>query len=226
MPIRDLVAPSPPPSSSVRPGRPATDADQAKLPRGRRTPARSARISDSEQLRLWARARAGDVLARERLALSFDGLMRSLARQVSRGERDGAGRVEDLQQDAHAHLLDALERFDPGRGVPLAAFVASHVRRRLIDDLAAQRPLGGVCVRVPRETWLAMREVRASEAAIAAAGLKVTDAAIAERCELPVDRVATLRAMAQTRRVEMDEVAHARVDLVLPAAAAPAAAAP
>jgi RNA polymerase sigma-B factor len=84
----------------------------------------------------------GDVAARERLIESYLPLARSLAQRFAhRGER-----VEDLVQVGSIGLIKAVDRFEPSRGVDLAAFatptIVGEIKRHLRDRSAL--------IRVPR----------------------------------------------------------------------------
>jgi RNA polymerase sigma-B factor len=86
--------------------------------------------------------RNGDLAARERLIEAYLPLARSLAQRFANcGER-----VEDLVQVGSIGLIKAVDRFDPERGVDLAAFAAPNIlgeiKRHLRDKTAP--------IRVPR----------------------------------------------------------------------------
>jgi RNA polymerase sigma-B factor len=81
--------------------------------------------------------RDGDLAARQRLIEAYLPLVRSLARRFANcGER-----VEDLVQVGSIGLIKAVDRFDPDRGVDLAAFAAPNIlgeiKRHLRDGTAA-----------------------------------------------------------------------------------------
>jgi len=84
----------------------------------------------------------GDLAARERLIEAYLPLVESLARRFTdRGEH-----LEDLVQVGSIGLIKAVDRFDPARGVGLAAFAAPNIlgeiKRHLRDRSAP--------IRVPR----------------------------------------------------------------------------
>jgi RNA polymerase sigma-B factor len=86
--------------------------------------------------------RDGDLAARERLIEAYLPLARSLARRFAhRGER-----MEDLVQVGSVGLIKAVDRFEPGRGVDLAAFAAPTIVGEIKHYL---RDHGGL-IRVPR----------------------------------------------------------------------------
>ncbi len=108
--------------------------------------------SDGE---LFARARAGDVRARERLAERYLPLARQLARRYQRSEEP----LEDLVQVASLGLLKAIDRFDTGRDVAFSSFavptILGELKRYFRDRTWS--------VRVPRDLQeLALRVDRAA----------------------------------------------------------------
>jgi RNA polymerase sigma factor (sigma-70 family) len=95
-------------------------------------------IADLER-ELVAAARSGDRQARARLVEAFMPLIASVARMYR--ESPGVQRVELLQEGV-VGLLRALERFDPGRGVPFWAYAGFWVRQAM-QQLVAEltRPM-------------------------------------------------------------------------------------
>jgi RNA polymerase sigma-B factor len=96
--------------------------------------------SDGE---LFARARAGEVRARERLAERYLPLARQLARRYQRSEEP----LEDLVQVASLGLLKAIDRFDTDRDVAFSSFavptILGELKRHFRDRTWS--------VRVPRD---------------------------------------------------------------------------
>src|SRR5262245_19360579 len=85
----------------------------------------------------------GDLAARERLIEAYLPLARSLARRFAhRGER-----VEDLVQVGSIGLIKAVDRFEPGRGVDLAAFAAPTIVGEIKHHLRDRSTL----IRMPRD---------------------------------------------------------------------------
>jgi RNA polymerase sigma factor (sigma-70 family) len=84
-------------------------------------------ISGDEADALARRAQAGDQAARERLIQRLLPLVHSTARRY---RTDGLEHA-DLLQEGIVGLLRALERFDPDRGVPFAAFATWWIRQSL-----------------------------------------------------------------------------------------------
>jgi RNA polymerase sigma-B factor len=105
-------------------------------------------------------SREGDLAARERLIEAYLPLVRSLAQRFANcGER-----VEDLVQVGSIGLIKAVDRFDPERGVDLAAFAAPNIlgeiKRHLRDKTAP--------IRVPRRNQEGSSKLRHARRQLAA----------------------------------------------------------
>jgi RNA polymerase sigma factor for flagellar operon FliA len=86
---------------------------------------------DTDQL--WARCRAGDAQSRSLLIERYLPLARSLSRRVTIATPVADG--DDLSSAAFLGLIDAVDRFEPGRGVPFEAYARLRIRRAIIDEL-------------------------------------------------------------------------------------------
>jgi RNA polymerase sigma factor (sigma-70 family) len=91
--------------------------------------AEDAAVFDSEATDLVRRAQAGDSAAREQLIDRLLPLVSSLARRF---RAEGLDQT-DLIQEGIVGLLRALERYDPERGVPFAAYATWWIRQSLQD---------------------------------------------------------------------------------------------
>ena len=83
---------------------------------------------------LWARCRAGDAQSRSLLIERYLPLAKELSRRVRTTETpvtDG----DDLASAAFLGLIDAVDRFEPGRGVPFEAYARLRIRGAMIDEL-------------------------------------------------------------------------------------------
>jgi RNA polymerase sigma-B factor len=138
--------------------------------------------SDSE---LFAAAREGDSAAREDLVSRFLPMARRLAWRYRRGGEP----VDDLVQVASLALVKAIERFDPGRGVPFSGFAVPTI----VGEL--KRHLRDTC-------WSAYVPQRMRERV-----LEVDRAAESLRCAL--GRAPTVEEVAHEARIEAVEVADA-----------------
>ena len=91
--------------------------------------AEQAAPTDDESTALVIRAQRGDTAAREQLINRLLPLVSALARRFRSEGLDQA----DLIQEGIVGLLRALERYDPSRGVPFAAFASWWIRQALQD---------------------------------------------------------------------------------------------
>jgi RNA polymerase sigma-B factor len=153
--------------------------------------------NEGELLESYARTR--DAAAREELVHRFLPFARSLAMRYSGGVEPS----EDLVQVASLGLVAALERFDPERGVPFAAFagptILGELRRHFRDRVWT--------LRVPRGL---QERIRAVEAAITKLSHELerspTVAEIAELVELEeADVLEAFEAAVARRTVSLDQ---------------------
>jgi RNA polymerase sigma factor (sigma-70 family) len=91
--------------------------------------AEAAAGGDDESTALVVRAQAGDLAAREQLIDRLLPLVSAIARRF----RTEGLEQTDLIQEGIVGLLRALERYDPARGVPFAAFATWWIRQALQD---------------------------------------------------------------------------------------------
>ena len=116
-------------------------------------PGPSEGLADEQRL-LAAYARTRDAAAREELVNRFLPFARSLAMRYAGGVEP----TEDLVQVASLGLVSALERFDPERGVPFAAFagptILGELRRHFRDRVWT--------LRVPRGLQERIRDVESA----------------------------------------------------------------
>jgi RNA polymerase sigma factor (sigma-70 family) len=174
--------------------------EQDRRPHGRGTSVRLGRGASTEALpshsastdaildrRLVAAARRGDPLAREQLVVSRLGLVRGVASRYR-----GLGiPYDDLVQEGALGLLEALERYDPSRGIAFDAFARFRVRRAILSALTRQARL----IRLPKHVVERRRLLDRTEARLAAAGgTPPTPADLAEATGIPAGAVLELRA--------------------------------
>jgi RNA polymerase sigma factor (sigma-70 family) len=91
--------------------------------------AEAAAAADTEAAGLVRRAQGGETAAREELIERLLPLVSSLARRF----RTEGLEQTDLIQEGIVGLLRALERYDPARGVPFAAYATWWIRQALQD---------------------------------------------------------------------------------------------
>jgi RNA polymerase sigma factor FliA len=99
---------------------------------------------------LWARCRAGDASARATLIERNMPLASSLARRIRLVDHPLAD-SDDLASAAVLGLIDAVDRFEPGRGVPFAAYASLRIRGSIVDELRRLDERGrGASAETPR----------------------------------------------------------------------------
>lgn len=114
-------------------------------------------MTDSE---LWNAYAAGEHDARERLLMRHLGLVRHQARHVARSVADGI-ELDELVSAGTLGLMEALERFEPSRGIEFSTFAVPRIRGAILDEL---RRLDDVPASIRRRT----RAVDGSREALAA----------------------------------------------------------
>ena len=145
--------------------------------------------------------REGSPAARAAAVEAFMPLTRSLARRYQRGEEP----LDDLEQVASRGLLKAIDGFDLGRGTAFASFavptIVGELRRHFRDK--------GWTIRVPRDLQeLTLRVNKLQEQVASEIGRAPTPLELAERLEVPVERVLEAREAAHAMRpVSLDRPA-------------------
>lgn len=136
---------------------------------------------DSFRLReLWGRYREGDNAARENLILNYAPLVKIVAGRL--GSRLPPHlEVSDLISFGLTGLLDAIERYDPERGVKFESFALLRIRGAMLDAL---RSLDWV----PRSVRGNAREIERAESSLGAElGRPPTEAELADGLGLEVE---------------------------------------
>jgi RNA polymerase primary sigma factor len=153
-------------------------------------------LSAAEERMLARRIERGDLKARERMIESNFGLVRSVARTYG-----GAGVPRaDLVQEGTIGLVRAVERFDHRRGVKFSTYAAWWIRRSMLEAIASSN-----VIRMPAKANQQLAAVRRAEAELERIGRRsASDAMIAERTDLSVTTVRSLRGAARVI-VSLDE---------------------
>src|SRR4051812_19029118 len=139
------------------------------------------RTTDMELARAYRAG--GDQDAREALILRHNGLVRSIARRYSRRGLP----YEDIVQAGYIGLIQAVDRFDPDRGVPLHAYAARMIAGEIMHHFRDR----GWSVRVPRPLQeLGRRLLVVNEQLGHQLGRTPTMSELAAAVEAPVDQVA------------------------------------
>jgi RNA polymerase sigma-B factor len=132
-----------------------------------------------------AHRRDGDSASREQLVMRHAWLVRSIARRYK-----GRGLAqEDIEQTGYLGLIQAVDRYDPSRGVPLRAYAARTIEGEIMH-LFRDR---GWAVRVPRSLQEMSRRV----------------ASVRERLGHRLGRCPSLRELAEATGESEERVAEA-----------------
>jgi RNA polymerase sigma-B factor len=140
-------------------------------------------VRAAEERRLFLRLyRFGDRAARDQLVERF----MPLAAQLARRYRNTSQSFEDLLQVANLGLVQAVDRFDPDRGLRFSSFavptILGELRRHFRDT--------GWAVRVPRAVQENVAKVRQAQAKLAARlGRSPTPAELSEATRLDHEAV-------------------------------------
>ena len=83
---------------------------------------------------LWARCREGDSASRCELIERYAPLATAMARRMRVPTNALTGR-DDIESAALVGLIDAVDRFDPDRGVPFEGYAGLRIRGAVLDEL-------------------------------------------------------------------------------------------
>lgn len=139
-----------------------------------------------EQTELARRHQRGDATAGGRLVRSNLRLVVRMARQMPRGRAE----LADLVQAGNVGLLEALERFDPERGVRFTTYAQFWIRAAMLEHLLQAVPSLNIgSTRAGRRLFFNLHKARHR---LEANGEVATVERLAERFEVPVEEVVAL----------------------------------
>lgn len=135
---------------------------------------------------------------REHFVLAHASLIKHIAHRIQ-SRLPSSIDLSDLVNDGVLGLIDAIDRFDPGRGVPFGAFAELRIRGAILDSLRARDF-------APRSL---RRKVREMESAIRSAQLRLgrppDDEELAAELAVAENQVSGLRSSRErTRTVSME----------------------
>ncbi|MGJ7906227.1 FliA/WhiG family RNA polymerase sigma factor [Actinopolyspora sp. H202] len=144
---------------------------------------------------LWqAFGRNREQRLRDRLVLHYAPLVKYVAGRIGTG-LPAHVEVSDLIQSGVFGLVDAIEKFEPERGLKFETYAMQRIRGAILDDLRAQDW-------VPRSVRSRARDVeRASERLEAKLQRTATDSELAEELSLSVEELRELFAQLQMTSV-------------------------
>jgi RNA polymerase sigma factor (sigma-70 family) len=143
-------------------------------------------LSRSEERAVLSRAQAGDRQARQELAQTSLGLVHVIASEFSSPLLSRA----DLIQEGVIGLLEAIDRFDLGRGLRFSTYAGWCIRRSMHDAVTNARP-----IRIPARAARQLAAIRSAESDLEAKGCqRPSDAQLAEAAGLRTSTVRNLRA--------------------------------
>ena len=198
-----------PPGGRRRSGRGASGTDGQRyptMPAGQRASGsdsdqRSADEVEAGIVALWqAFGEHRDQQLRDRLVLHYAPLVKYVAGRVGTGLPSHV-EVSDLIQSGIFGLVDAIEKFEPERGLKFETYAMQRIRGAILDDLRAQDW-------VPRSVRSRARDVeRALERLEAKYQRTATDAELATELDLSVEDLRELFAQLQmTSVVALDDL--------------------
>ncbi len=128
---------------------------------------------------LWGSLATGDLVARERLLTENLNLVHHVARQLSRALAAPAD-FDELVSCGTIGLMNALEAFEPSRGLAFSTFAVPRIRGAILDELRRQD-------HVPRSVRRKAREIaQARETLTRIFGRPASDNEVAEHLGLDV----------------------------------------
>jgi RNA polymerase sigma factor for flagellar operon FliA len=93
-------------------------------------------LAADEEAELWLRVRTGSAEAREAMFDRHAGFARQIAARQYRDRTRGDLELFELRQLAYAGLLEAIDRFDPDRGVPFRGYASRRITGSVLDGIA------------------------------------------------------------------------------------------
>jgi RNA polymerase sigma factor for flagellar operon FliA len=134
---------------------------------------------------------------RDELVLQYQPLVKYLAARLQCVLPPGFDR-EDLISHGTMGLIEAIDRYEPNRGIKLTTFAATRIRGAMLDALRTFDP-------VPRSVRQHARRAELAAAQLTdELGREPTSAEVARALEMPVAKYREVRANASWRTVSLD----------------------
>jgi RNA polymerase sigma factor for flagellar operon FliA len=140
-------------------------------------------VSDHSVETLWRRFKQEhDREARDRLVVHYSPLVKFVAGRVRSGLPPAVEHA-DLVSDGVIGLMDALDKFEPERGLQFQTYAVSRIRGAIVDGLRASDW-------VPRSVREKIRDIDAAQTALERSlGRTPSDAEVAEQLGLSVEEL-------------------------------------
>ncbi len=151
-------------------------------------------------LLIWAEfRRSRDPDLRNRLVMQYAPLVKYVAGRMRTRLPESVDQ-DDLVSDGVLGLMDAIERFDPARGLTFQTFAVPRIRGSIIDGMRAMDF-------VPRSVRDKARDIAQAQVALEARlGRVPEDTEVAEETGLPLHQVRDLSKQASGNHANLDDV--------------------
>jgi len=157
-------------------------------------------MSPSEDLeQIWAEYRAtGEAGLRNRLVLQYAPLVKYVAGRL-RTRMPESVDPDDLVSDGVLGLMDAIERFEPARGLSFQTFAVPRIRGAIIDGMRAMDF-------VPRSVRDKLRAVQRAQVVLEERlGRVPEDTEVAREVGIPVQQLRDLSRQANSNHASLDD---------------------
>jgi RNA polymerase sigma factor for flagellar operon FliA len=157
-------------------------------------------MSPSEDLeQIWAEYRAtGEAALRNRLVLQYAPLVKYVAGRLRTRMPDSVD-PDDLVSDGVLGLMDAIERFEPARGLSFQTFAVPRIRGAIIDGMRSMDF-------VPRSVRDKLRAVQRAQVLLEERlGRVPEDAEVAREVGIPVQQLRDLSRQANSNHASLDD---------------------
>jgi RNA polymerase sigma factor for flagellar operon FliA len=157
-------------------------------------------MSPSEDLQqIWAEYRAtGEAGLRNRLVLQYAPLVKYVAGRLRTRMPDSVD-PDDLVSDGVLGLMDAIERFEPARGLSFQTFAVPRIRGAIIDGMRSMDF-------VPRSVRDKLRAVQRAQVLLEERlGRVPEDAEVAREVGIPVQQLRDLSRQANSNHASLDD---------------------
>ena len=157
-------------------------------------------MSPSDDLeQIWAEFRAtGEASLRNRLVLQYAPLVKYVAGRLRTRMPDSVEQ-DDLVSDGVLGLMDAIERFEPARGLSFQTFAVPRIRGAIIDGMSSMDF-------VPRSVRDKLRTVQRAQVSLEERlGRVPEDVEVAREVGIPVQQLRDLSRQANSNHANLDD---------------------